>query len=198
MATHTYQDLSASSPGWSYSTARRLIVDLIRAAIEHLPGYAAAPRTWHRPPLRTGCPIGLREQWTPVDEHIQWLTPSELATKWDTASLVLLTIDALADLPAGLPRRDGVYVVAGSALTSSDWAAIAQSPSLLLVQLPAGRGLVARRARVRDHGWPPYRCPTRFVPMKTAAKAPQSRLWATVISRMASAGLMSGTGTLGR
>lgn len=36
-AAHTYQDLVASGPGWSYSTARHLIVDPIRAAIEHLP-----------------------------------------------------------------------------------------------------------------------------------------------------------------
>jgi len=132
--------LNASrSPRWSYSTARHLILDLIRASIEHLPGYATAPRTWSRPPVRTGAPIGLRRQWIPIDTGVQWLSPNEFATRWDTATLVLLTLDALIDLPTGLARRDAVYVIAGDTVTAADWAAIAQSPSLLLVQLPAGR-----------------------------------------------------------
>jgi len=121
-AAHSYQDHASRSPRWSYSTARHLILDLIRASIEHLPGYAIAPRTWSRPPVRTGAPIGLRRQWIPID----------------TATLVLLTLDALIDLPTGLARRDAVYVIAGDTVTAADWAAIAQSPSLLLVQLPAG------------------------------------------------------------
>ena len=137
-AAHSYQDHASRSPRWSYSTARHLILDLIRASIEHLPGYAIAPRTWSRPPVRTGAPIGLRRQWIPIDTGVQWLSPNEFATRWATATLVLLTLDALIDLPTGLARRDAVYVIAGDTVTAADWAAIAQSPSLLLVQLPAG------------------------------------------------------------
>lgn len=66
------------------------------------------------------------------------MTARELLAHWDCASVVLITVDALPDLPPDLSARDGVYVLAGIPITGEDWTAIAQSPAMVAVQLPTG------------------------------------------------------------
>lgn len=137
-AIHIYEAVASTGAGWDSSAARTLTTALLRAAVQALPGYATAPTSWRRPPVRGGSPIGLARQWQPVAEGVIWTTPRELAAHWETASIVLLTVDALPDLPTDLPSRKGVYVLARGEVSPADWEAIAQSPSLLIVQLPTG------------------------------------------------------------
>lgn len=137
-ALHTYETVAATTAGWATSAARTLTVALAHAATQALPGYAEAPSSWRRPTVRSGAPIGLARQWRPVHDGVVWMTPRELVAHWDSAAVVLLAVDALPDLPRGLPARDGVYVLAGAEVSSTAWAAIAESPALLIVQLPTG------------------------------------------------------------
>lgn len=137
-ALHTYEDVAATGPGWPTSTARTLTTALLRAATQALPGYTDAPSSWRRASVRSGTPIGLARQWRPIGDGVVWMTPRELAAHWDAAAVVLLTVDALPDLPADLPARDGLYVLARGEVSPTDWQAITQSPALLIVQLPTG------------------------------------------------------------
>lgn len=135
---HTYNDVAATGPGWATSAARTFTAAPLHAATCALPGYAEAPTRWHRPAVRSGTPIGLARQWRPVSDGVIWMTPRELAADWEAAAVVLLTVDALPDLPPDLPARDGVYVLTGSEVGPAAWEAIATSPALLIVQLPTG------------------------------------------------------------
>lgn len=137
-AIHTYEEVAATGAGWEASAARTLTTALLHAAVQALPGYATAPRIWRRPPVRGGSPIGLARQWQPVGEGVTWTTPRELVAHWQSAAIVLLTVDALPDLPPDLPAREGVYVLAHGEVSPADWDAIAQSPALFIVQLPTG------------------------------------------------------------
>jgi hypothetical protein len=137
-AIHTYEAVAAAGPGWDTSAAHTLTTALLRAAVKALPGYAEAPSSWRRPPVRSGPPIGLARTWRPIRDGVTWMTARELAAHWQSAAVVLLTVDALPDLPRGLPARDGVYVLAHGDLSPAAWEAIAESPALLIVQLPTG------------------------------------------------------------
>jgi len=137
-AIHTYEAVAAHGPGWNTSSARTLTTALLRAAVQALPGYTEAPTSWRRPPVRSGPPIGLARTWRPVRDGVTWMTARELAAHWESAAVVLLTVDALPDLPRELPARDGVYVLAHGDLSPAAWEAIAESPALLIVQLPTG------------------------------------------------------------
>jgi len=136
-AIHTYETVAAAGPGWDTSAAHTLTTALFRAAVKALPGYSA-PSSWRRPPVRSGPPIGLARQWQPVRDGVAWMTARELAAYWESAAVVLLTVDALPDLPRDLPARDGVYVLAHGDLSPAAWEATAESPALLIVQLPTG------------------------------------------------------------
>lgn len=138
-AAHAYQHLACDSPGWAESAGHRLLDAIVLAASQRLPGYAAAAWHWTRPPARTGDPVGLRASWRPVERGVAWLTPDELAQRWDTAALVVLTVDALDQLPAGLPGRPGVYLCVQGAVTDRQWPAVTRLQHDVLVQLPAGR-----------------------------------------------------------
>lgn len=137
-ALHTYEAVAATGQGWATSAAHTVTAALLRAATQALPGYAEAPTSWCRPAVRSGTPIGLARQWRPVNDGVVWMTPRELAAHWDSAAIVLLTVDALPHLPRDLPARDGVYVLAGGEVSPAAWEAIATSPALLIVQLPTG------------------------------------------------------------
>lgn len=138
-AGHAYQHLAVDSPGWSGSAARRLVDAVVHAATERLPGYAEAPWHWTRPPARPGPPVGLRGEWTPVDRGVVWVRPGELAQRWDEAALVVLTVDALDELPAGLPARPGVYLCAPGTVDDEHWPAVTQLQPDVVVLVPAGR-----------------------------------------------------------
>jgi hypothetical protein len=139
-AGHCYQHLTAELPTSAEATpARRLVAAIIRAATERLPGYDAAAWYWTRPRRRDGAPIGLRHSWAPVRRGVNWMTPDELAGHWEDAALVLVTVDALDDVPAGLPSRGGVYVCAGPGGIPRDaWRAMERVGADLVVAIPAG------------------------------------------------------------
>lgn len=139
-AAHCYQQLAEASPGWAGSAARRLIVATIHFATERLPGYAQAPWHWTRPQPRTGPVIGLRAERFPDVEGVRWVTPTQLQAGWEAAALVLITTEALADVPDGLPPRPGIYVCAGRILDEDHWRRIVDlrpRPDQV-VMLPAG------------------------------------------------------------
>jgi len=138
-AAHCYQHLAGESPGWAGSAANRLITAIVHAATERLPGYAESPWHWTRPKVRRGTPIGLCRDWVPLDEGVTWVTPAELSAGWEDASLVLICVQALTDLPADLPRRPGVYVCASRILDEAYWEGITRLSPDVVVTLPSGR-----------------------------------------------------------
>lgn len=138
-AAHAYERLALGSPGWAGSAAHRLVDEIVHAATQRLPGYVDAAWRWTRPPVRAGVPIGLRRDWTPVERGVSWLQPSELVRRWDTAALVVLTVEALVELPCGLPARPGVYLCVQGAVQDQLWPAVTRLQHDVLVQLPAGR-----------------------------------------------------------
>ena len=138
-AAHAYQQLAADSPGWAGSAARRLVDAVVLAATQQLPGYAQASGRWIRLPARTAPPVGLRHLWAPVEHGVIWLPADQLAGRWEDATLVVLTVDALEDLPVGLPPRPGVYLCAASGIDDDLWPAITQLQPDVVVHVPAGR-----------------------------------------------------------
>ena len=137
-AAHGYQQLTQDSPGWAGSAARRLVDAVVLAATQLLPGYAQASGRWTRPPARTAPPIGLRHLWAPVDHGVLWLPAAQLTNHWEDAALVVPTVDALEDLPAGLLPRPGVYLCAAGGIDGDLWPAITQLQPDVVVHVPAG------------------------------------------------------------
>jgi len=154
-AAYSYQDQAQTSPQWPRSSAARILQHLIRAAVEHLPGYDGAPSRWRRPPAGMGHPVGLCREWAPVDEGIQWVSPRELAAHWDGAALVVVTVPALPDVPVGLSPRTGVYVVAGGPVSEAEWQRVAAGPSPVLVEMPAGERWLRKELTAVATGAPP-------------------------------------------
>jgi hypothetical protein len=146
-AAHCYQHLTAGGPIWDGSAAQRLLSAIVHAATQWLPGYAAAAWEWTRPARRTGQPIGLCRQWVPVERGVRWVGPAELEQEWDTAALVLVTLEALDDIPVGLDPRPGVYVCTGTRVDTDAWAAIERLHADIVVMLPAGRGWLLEQLR---------------------------------------------------
>lgn len=137
-ACHTYEQLACDSPGWSASTARRLTDAIARAAARRVPGYAAAPVMWSR--LR-GRAIGLARRWRPVDgPAVMWLDPTAFAAQWAGAAQVLITLEALPDLPAGLGTRPHVFALTDAWPSPSQWQRLKASPATALVTCPTGLG----------------------------------------------------------
>lgn len=125
-------------PTWAGSAARRLVDAVALAAIQQLLGYAEEAGRWTRSPARTAPPIGLRRRWAPVEHGVIWLPADQLADRWDDATLVALTVDALDELPAGLPPSPGVYLCAAGGIDDDLWPAITQLQPDVVVHAPAG------------------------------------------------------------
>ncbi len=136
---HAYQRLAADSHGWAGSAAHHLVDAIVLAATRRLPGYAETDWAWTRPPPRDGAPVGLRRSWIPVERGVTWLTPTALGQRWDDAALVVLAVDALADIPDRLAPRPGVYLCALGGVHDTQWPAITRLRPDVLVLLPAGR-----------------------------------------------------------
>lgn len=109
-ACHAYEDVCRDRVGWEETVACRLVGSIARAATERIPGYAAAPWRWHRS-SRSGASIGYGGAWRPEVPGLEWVDASELARRWVTARVVVITTDVLPDLPAGLPRRPAVIAL---------------------------------------------------------------------------------------
>jgi hypothetical protein len=143
-AAHGYADLAASSPSWASSPARRLLEAIERAAVRQLPGYAAAPYHWTRPAQPAGGPVGLRRVWIPpVNHDVTWIDSHDTAQvrrRWLQASHILITVDAVADLPPALPTRDSVYVLANEDGRVGELSAVVGDPFTGVVLCPQGLG----------------------------------------------------------
>jgi hypothetical protein len=132
-ACHAYQHLCSSAPGWSGSTAHRLVAAISTAATHRLSGYAEAPWIWSRPQIRAGHPVALGRQWRPDLPGISWVDVAGLIEVWQSASLIVVTTEAAADLPGGLPARGGVFLLASSDPPDQVWDAVAAvSPEAVL------------------------------------------------------------------
>lgn len=138
-AAHCYQHLTGDSPDWAGSDARRLVTALAHAATHRLPGYSAATWHWTRPPARTGAPVGLRRSWVPAEDGVEWVTPAELAQRWDDAALVLISAEALDDVPAGMRVREAVYLCTRTHIDAVDWPAVVRLQPDVVVTLPTAR-----------------------------------------------------------
>lgn len=112
-AAHAAQTACRHSPTWRTSTTRCLLEAVVTTATHRLDGYADAPWGWTRPHLRGGTPVGIiaAGQQPPPTEHLTWVTEREARDVWDDATMVLVTVEAAAALPADLPARAGVFVL---------------------------------------------------------------------------------------
>lgn len=135
-AVHAARDACRHSASWHASQARRWLDAVLIAATYRVDGYTAAPWLWTRPQLREGRSIGVAND--PSDHlplpGLHWVTPGELSEYWHNAPLVIIRADAALLVPAELPARTGVFVLAEddpdqqqiwTALTSLDMAALA-------------------------------------------------------------------------
>jgi hypothetical protein len=110
-AVHAAQAACTSSPSWFKSRAQQLLAAILTAATHRLDGYDDAPWAWTRPDRRAGAPIGIAGQWRPEVPGLAWVEGEDLRERWDEASLVVITPEAAATVPADLPDRSGVIVL---------------------------------------------------------------------------------------
>ncbi len=106
-ACHCYEDTCREAPGWESSIAHQLIQTILRAATQRLPGYSMAPWRWRRS-SRCAEPVGFAAGWRPEVPRLEWVDAATLASRWESARLVVVTTEAVPDLPPGLPRRPSV------------------------------------------------------------------------------------------
>ncbi len=122
-ACHAAEAACQAAPGWSGSTAKRLLVAIVTAATYRLEGYADAPWNWTRPARRSGPPIAVGSHWRPELPGVTWVDVDEVAQQWASASLVIITSDVAAQLPT-LPPRAGVFLLAAHEPVDEVWQAI--------------------------------------------------------------------------
>lgn len=109
-ACHCYEDTCRAHNGWERTLAYRLIRSIERAATERIPGYTDAPWRWLRS-IRCQPPVGFADQWRPEVPGLNWVSAAELALRWEQARLVVITTDAVPNLPPGLRRRPAVVAL---------------------------------------------------------------------------------------
>lgn len=121
-ACEAFEAACQSALTWNASPAQRIIHAIQTAAIRRLPAYDLADWHWTR---RTGQPIGYGSPLDPDLPGLRWCrSVDELQAQWDTARLVVITADAVSDLPL-LPPRPGLIVVANHVLTDNEWLTVA-------------------------------------------------------------------------
>lgn len=148
-AAHAAQRACSPSPTWAGSTAQRLLTGVITAATHRLPGYADAPWHWTRPQHRAGTPVGVTLDPThPEVPGLHWVTPESLHDHWEDAPLVVITPSAAAHLPASLPARTGVFLLAVEEKPNEVWQAVTalDMPALVLFWPACARWLMAQLA----------------------------------------------------
>ena len=123
-ACHAAESMCSSSPGWSASTARRLLVAVATAASHRLEGYSSAPWEWTRPQRRSAPAIAVGATWRPELPGISWVDADELVSRWAEASLVVISTEVAGQLPPDLPRRSGVFLLADREPHDEIWSAI--------------------------------------------------------------------------
>lgn len=125
-AAHAAQNACKSSTTWVKSPTRRLLEAVVTSATHRLAGYADAPWAWTRPRRRGGTPIGVAAagQTPPAVPGLDWVSPQQARDVWSAAALVLVTVGAAADVPADLPARAGVFVLAEQEDHNQVWEAL--------------------------------------------------------------------------
>lgn len=106
-ACHCFEDMCRDDPGWESSIAHRLVHSIGRAATQRLPGYSMAPWRWRRS-SRCAAPVGFATGWRPEVPGLEWVDAAALVGRWESARLIVVTTEAVPDLPPGLPRRPSV------------------------------------------------------------------------------------------
>lgn len=146
-ACHAYQHLCSPSPGWSGSTAHRLVAAITTAATHRLAGYAEAPWVWTRPQVRSGAPVALGRQWRPELPGISWVDATRLVQAWQSASLIVVTTEAAPDLPDGLPTRSGLFLLTNSDHPDQVWEAVASVAPEAVLYWPVCEDWLAEQVR---------------------------------------------------
>jgi len=114
-AVHAYEHLCQTLPAWHGSVVQQLLAAVAQSAIERLPGYSDAAWVWMRPRSVTSLVVGIASGWHPEISGVAWYGPDLDASVWSGARAGLVTADAWPALPATLPDRDEVYLLADSA-----------------------------------------------------------------------------------
>lgn len=120
-AVHAMDHLCQGSPGWAFSAAHQFLRDLERAATQRIPGYAEAAWQWSRKNLRTGPPIGVARGWKPAGvEGVRWVTATQARAQWDSAHLIVVTLDTVMALD-GMPPRPAIFLAVDREMTAEVW-----------------------------------------------------------------------------
>ncbi len=157
-AAHRVEVMAAGVPGWWGSVAQRLVSGIARAAAERVEGYDAAPDVWTRPLTRAGSPVGVGTGWRPELPGLEWLdVVADLAGRWESAALVVVTAEAVAGLPAHLPRRAGVFVIADRAPDDAVWDGIARLAPEAVLWWPSNLAWLVEQLRAPAAAFTQYR-----------------------------------------
>ncbi len=145
-AAHAADGSCSRSPSWQGSDSRRLLEALVTAATYRLEGYADAPWNWTRPSHRGGRPVGIATGHHPDVTGLQWIRPADAPAHWNTASLIVVTTTAAREIPAALPSRAGVFVIAQDEKPEAVWRAVSDLDMQALVLFwPTCQGWLAEQ-----------------------------------------------------
>lgn len=96
-------------------------------------------------------------QWRPDLPGISWVSAAELTEVWQSASLVVVTTEAAADLPVGLPARNGLFLLAGSDSPDQVWDAVAAASPEAVLYWPACDDWLTEQAHYPSSRFTPHR-----------------------------------------
>lgn len=120
-AVHAMEHLCQGSPGWAFSAAYQFLRDLERAATQRVPGYADAAWQWSRENLRTGPPIGVARGWKPAGvEDVMWVTATQARAQWDSAHLIVVTLDTITAMD-GMTPRPAIFLAVDREMKAEVW-----------------------------------------------------------------------------
>lgn len=123
-AAHAAQAACADSPDWRGSAAQRLLSAVITAGTHRLDGYADAPWAWTRPQVRSGRCVGVTGASTPEILDLDWIAIEDLRNHWDIAPVIVIAVSAAGQVPADLPPRAGVFLLAIDEPPNDVWQAV--------------------------------------------------------------------------
>jgi len=139
-SAHAYEAACRQDSGWMGSEAQLWLRRVEVAAVQQVPGYAAASWQWVRPVQ----PVLVLGVATPGQElplpGVRWVVPEAVAALWSRAHLVLVTAGAARVLRQGpvLPARRGVYLL-GEALDEEAAVLSGFVSATVFVSWPTGR-----------------------------------------------------------
>lgn len=145
-ACHAYEHVTGTSPGWDGSLAQRFVRAVLTAAEHRLEGYDLAPWLWTRPQVRSGPAVGFGGAWRPP-VAVRWVDVADLERDWSTASLVVVTAEVAHAVPAWLPRRGGLFVVADRSLDDQLWTDVDELGPEVMLFWPAGAAWLEEQLR---------------------------------------------------